>query len=224
MEGTTCGSEGGWMRVAYVNMSEPGATCPQGLSQRVFSGLTLCGRSMDRCQSTMFSTLGLNYSHVCGQARGYQYYTPDAFGQVATSNTIDGPYVDGLSITYGSNPRKHIWTYACGYREDAVHHNDIDCPCNKGASVSIPAFVGNNYYCESGTTSIQQVLHSNDPLWDGQQCDHLEVSCCSNHPNLPWFYTSLNATINEDIELRVCGDENPSNEDVPLQVIELFVR
>ena len=88
------------MRVAYVNMSEPGATCPQGLSQRVFSGLTLCGRSMDGCQSTMFSTLGLNYSHVCGQARGYQYYTPDAFGEVENFNTIDGPYVDGLSITY----------------------------------------------------------------------------------------------------------------------------
>ena len=118
MEGTTCGGEGGWMRVAYVNMSESGATCPQGLSQRIFSGLTLCGRSMDGCQSTMFSTLGLNYSHVCGQARGYQYYTTDAFTRVQQFNTIDSPYVDGVSITYGSNPRKHIWTYASGGQED----------------------------------------------------------------------------------------------------------
>ena len=34
MEGTNCGGEGGWMRVAYVNMARPGATCPQGLEQK----------------------------------------------------------------------------------------------------------------------------------------------------------------------------------------------
>ena len=45
MEGTNCGGEGGWMRVAYVNMSQSGTTCPQGLTQKVLSGLTLCGRS-----------------------------------------------------------------------------------------------------------------------------------------------------------------------------------
>ena len=28
MEGTRCGAEGGRTRVAFVNMSEPGATCP----------------------------------------------------------------------------------------------------------------------------------------------------------------------------------------------------
>ena len=26
------------------------------------------------CQSTVFSTLGLNYSQVCGQIRGYQFW------------------------------------------------------------------------------------------------------------------------------------------------------
>ena len=33
MEGTHCGGEGGWTRVAYVNMTQAGATCPQGLEQ-----------------------------------------------------------------------------------------------------------------------------------------------------------------------------------------------
>ena len=32
MEGTNCGGQGGWMRVAYVNMSQEGASCPQGLN------------------------------------------------------------------------------------------------------------------------------------------------------------------------------------------------
>ena len=83
MEGTKCGGEGGWTRVAYVNMSQSGATCPQGLTQTTLSGLTLCGRNAGPevlCQSTVFSTLGLNYTRVCGQLRGYQYIAPDAFG------------------------------------------------------------------------------------------------------------------------------------------------
>ena len=65
MEGTNCGGEGGWMRVACVNMSQSDTTCPQGLTQKVLSGLTLCGRSdtsVGSCQSTFFSSLGLNYS------------------------------------------------------------------------------------------------------------------------------------------------------------------
>ena len=70
MEGTNCGGEGGWSRVAYVNMSQSGATCPQGLTSRTLSGLTLCGRMNGDftvttsggggCQSTVFSTPGLS--------------------------------------------------------------------------------------------------------------------------------------------------------------------
>ena len=28
MEGSNCDGKGGWIRVAYLNMSEPNATCP----------------------------------------------------------------------------------------------------------------------------------------------------------------------------------------------------
>ena len=116
MEGTNCGGEGGWTRVTYVNMSQSGSTCPQGLTQTTLSGLTLCGRNSQGCQSTVFSTLGLNYSQVCGQLRGYQRGTPDCFRPYYAnpSQTIDSVYVDGVSITYSSAPRKHIWTYANG--------------------------------------------------------------------------------------------------------------
>ena len=38
MEGTSCGGEGGWTRVAFVNMTKPGAACPQGLDQAMFDG------------------------------------------------------------------------------------------------------------------------------------------------------------------------------------------
>ena len=235
MEGTNCGGEGGWTRVAYVNMSQSGATCPQGLTQTTFSGLTLCGGSRPGCHSTVFSTLGLSYFQVCGQLRGYQRGTPDAFGHYwhnPSQTTIDTVYVDGVSITYGSSPRKHIWTYAIGvnlvYQKPGVSgRTKYNCPCNNGAMFGTPPYVGSDYYCETGNNGYTccdfTANYPNDPLWDGQQCPGEEAPCCT-HPNMPWFNKTLSETTTEDIELRVCAAEDPADEDAPLEVIELFVR
>ena len=225
MEGTNCGGEGGWMRVAYVNMSQSGAICPQGLTQTTLSGLTLCGRNGSGCQSTVFSTLGLNYSQVCGQLRGYQRGTPDGFQPyyLNPSRTIDNLYVDGASITYSSAPRKHIWTYVNGLYLGNIPNNV--CPCNSDNSKVPPPIVGSDYYCETGDndkTWHESILHPNDPLWDGQQCPGEEALCCT-HPNMPWFNKTLSETTTEDIELRVCADGLSTYEDTRLQVIELFV-
>ena len=229
MEGTNCGGEGGWTRMAYINMSQSGATCPQGLTQTNLSGLTVCGRSGAGCQSTVFSTLGLNYSHVCGQIRGYQNGTPNGFHPYYynPSRTIDNLYVDGVSITYGSPSRKHIWTYANGlFLGNAQEHL---CPCNNNSLKVPPPFVGSDYYCETGNNDNKTCCDAshyrffpNDTLWDGQQCPGEEAPCCT-HPNMPWFNKTLSETTTEDIELRVCADGPTTNEDTPLQVIELFV-
>ena len=231
MNGTHCDGKGGWTRVGYLNMTESGACCPPGLALQKYDNIDhgVCGRptssSSAGCSSTTFSTLGLNYYKVCGQVRGYQYYSPDAFASL--SKGIDSYYVDGISITYGQNPRTHIWTYAAGFKEDAVSF--IVCPCNTnytgGRNVFSP-FISNRYYCESAGDSgksLTNVLYANDPLWDGKNCDDREVSCCTNS-KLPWFYRVLNDITQEDIELRVCGNEAYSNEDVPLDIIELYVH
>ena len=204
-------------------------TCPQGLTQKDFSGLTLCGRNRVGCQSTVFSTLGLRYSRVCGQLQGYQFGLPDAFQPYHSNNprpTIDDVYVDGASITYGTSPRKHIWTYANGLyllRTDSV----FNCPCNNGSGFDAPPFVGNDYYCETGnnvyTCCGTRILLSNDLLWDGQQCPGDEAPCCTQS-NMPWFFKTLSETATDNIELRLCGDDLVSDEDALLQVIELFVQ
>ena len=105
MEGTNCGNTTGWTRVAYLNMTQPGATCPQVLNQETRSGLTLCYRQGAGCHSTVYPTLGLSYSQVCGQVRAYQYGTPDAFYSFLHYNqrTINSTYVDEVSITYGDS-------------------------------------------------------------------------------------------------------------------------
>ena len=239
MEGTNCEEEGGWLRVAFVNMTQPCATCPQGLMQRNFPGLTLCGKNASRytetspggdgCQGTVFSTFGLNYSHVCGQLRGYQFATPDAFHSYHFyRKTIDDVYVDGVSITYSSASRKHIWTYANGL-DLGNDPTAYGCPCNIDSMQQVPPYIGSGYYCETGANvytwclnPYRYLFHPNDTLWDGQQCVAEETPCCT-HPNMPWFLKTLSENTTEDIEVRMCGDENARNEDTPLQAVELFV-
>ena len=152
------------------------------------------------CQSTVFSTLGLSYSRVCGQLRGYQYGSPEAFHRYygnPTSETIDSTYVDGASITYSSAPpRKHIWTYANGC--NLLHSvASFNCPCNNGSGLVLPPFVGSDYYCETGDNRYINCCNSNnlsnDTLWDGKQFPGEEAPCCS-HPSMPWFSKTLNET------------------------------
>ena len=234
MEGSNCDGKGGWMRVDYINMSEPNATCPFGLTLHQYNNIDhgLCSRPVSSSGSSalvFFSTSGVIYSKVCGQVIGYQYGSPDGFppdlgGGVFVHNpNIDNIYVDGVSITYGSNPRKHIWTLGVGLYEYSTCVQC--CPSNTGSTGTIvPSFVGNDYYCESGIASggYNSVLYPNDPIWDGQQCGGLEGPCCTN-PKMPWFIKTLNETTTEDIELRMMGSEGTNNEDTPIDILELYI-
>ena len=155
--------------------------------------------SSGSCSSTTFSTLGLKYSKVCGQVRGYQYCNPDAFEPL--SEGIDIYYVHDV---YEQNPHTHIWTYAGGRQEDRVHQYSY--PCNTGYSGSanvLSSFVGNHYYCVSGLDpgkSLTPILYVNDPLWDGKSCDSSKAACCTNSM-MPWFYRVLDDMTQDDIEL-----------------------
>ena len=56
----------------------------------------------------------------------YQFGSPNAFWLSGHSlQTIDGAYVDGVSLTYG-NPRQHIWTFAAALDE---REGSWSCPC-----------------------------------------------------------------------------------------------
>ena len=147
---TCAGDGGGWRRIANVNIST-GGDCPSGWRKDTYSGVSFCRVVSDGnfvCSSTNFSTNGISYQRVCGRARGYQKRFTDAFyGCNRAGQTIDGYYVEGISITHG-NPRQHIWTYASGLLDNQTH--SYNCPCAGG--FPSPPFVGTNYYSESGAT------------------------------------------------------------------------
>ena len=98
------------------------------------------------------------------------------------------------------------------------------CPCNNGSTETTSQYVGDDYYCESGSHVYEPyTFHYDDPLWDGKQCDYLESSCCTS-PNMPWFVKSLNQSTTDDIELRMCTSEGYPDESTPVDIIELYVR
>ena len=219
-----CGSTG-WTRVAYLDMSDPSQQCPTELRLYNEGGVRACGRqtsSDGSCDSVTFSTNGVSYSQVCGRVIGYQYTSPDALYKYAYETMlIDTPYIEGISITHGS-PRQHIWTFMGGLTESTSGMSG--CPCNTGSTVSVPSFVGGDYFCESGTfSSWTAQLYPDDPLWDGEGCGGLEGPCC-NVPGIPWFHKVLNSPISDDIELRVCADQTTSNEDVPVGLYEIYIK
>ena len=159
---------------------------------------------------------------------GYQYGSPDAidtvYGRGLTShNDINSHYVDGISLTCGS-PRRHIWTLIAG-NSDNAQYSTVNCPCTNGTTQTVQSFIGNDYFCESGNpdTYWQVKLYTADPLWDKKGCSTIEQSCCQV-TGLPWFHKIIQSPKTDYIELRVCGDEGTSNEDVPVNYYEIYVK
>ena len=238
MEGSNCGGEGGWTRIAFINMSEPGTTCPTGLTEEQYDDITynlcvnnyLSSNEAYGCSSTFFSSYTLNYTKVCGRLRGYTHGHGFSFLNYYTNpnvRSISEEYLSGVSITHDN---KHIWSYVNGWEED-YNSNTASCPCSTENPFNTPPFVGNDYYCETGRFDNSypgDYFFFNDPLWDGQQCNSYESTCCTT-PNMPWFIKTLNETVCDDIQLRVCGFGCANNRcseyyDTPLDLIELYIK
>uniref|UniRef100_A0A1X7UN91 Uncharacterized protein n=1 Tax=Amphimedon queenslandica TaxID=400682 RepID=A0A1X7UN91_AMPQE len=218
--GSLCGIKGGWTRLGKLDMTKKSAKCPSSLCTVTQSGTRICTKNKAGCNSVTIPSQRVPYSLVCGRVRGYQKYTLDAF-RFHQSSSINSPYVDGVSITHGS-PRKHIWSLAAGYSEFTrnVPHG---CPCNHGATVKPAPFVGNDFYCESGFSHWPHNRFAlSDPLWDKKQCRGQEAPCC-NRPLLPWFRKSIGYTTADNIEMRVCSDQDTNDENIGIDQYEFYV-
>ena len=205
---TCAGVGGGWTRIAHFNISA-GDDCPSGWTKDTQSNISFCRPPGNNpagylCYSTNFSTNGRSYRSVCGRARGYQKGDVWGFwGSTTTQGkTVDGSYVDGLSITHGTAPHHHIWTYAVGQFDHSS--TSWGCPCSPHRATKPPSYVSNNYYCESGATQNPPggTYYLSDPLWDGSGCSD-NNNCCSEELQ-PWFYHNLGNSTTDDIEARIC--------------------
>ena len=216
----------GWKRVAFLNMKDPDQTCPKSLRLYEDGSVRACGRretDSGTCDSVWFSTGGYVYDEVCGRVKGYQFASPDTsagpHNPQAPEEDINGPYLDGVSITHGT-PRQHIWSLFAGVFTGSC------CDTGHTNARNVRFFIGNDSFCDSGNHDNQHWLHrlfTEHPLWDGVANCRDSISCCTLHPG-PWFHTSLPSISMSDIEVRVCGDQATVDEDTPVELIEIYVK
>ena len=215
----------GWMRIAYLNTNDTDEECPHGMllnqDPRACSRKTAPGT----CVSAFYSSQFFQYNHVCGRITGYQDSSPDAFRPYYNdqTRTIDDPYVDGVSLTYGFSPRKHIWTFAGGVED--IGNSPYHCPCSStNYQGVVPDFIGDDYFCESGELLPQwrRRIYSENPLWDGIGCVSTSTCCTLNNP--PWFCKTLSQPTRDNIEMRACGDQHQNDEDVLVSLVEIYVQ
>ncbi len=216
------GTTQGWMKIADLDLTDSDY-CPEGFNIVSFQRKKFCTRYEGKgCTSIVFPTHYIQYQRICGRARAYQVGSNNAFHRFECDKcTIDDPYIDGLSFTYGYHPRRHIWSLAASWTEYKKDYSAV-CPCGKQRGTAPPRFVGNDYFCETGKYWDDKI-DLQDPLWDGQGCGKSEKECCEE-PGLPWFCRDFPEPQSEDIEVRVCSDEEKDNEDLLLELIQLYVQ
>ena len=121
------------MQLMKVDMTNRTHRCPQGLAKYSHNRKHVCRResSSGGCSSVNIAAHGIDYSRVCEKVITYQYASPDGFH--TGNDNIDSGYLDGVSITHGRYPCKHIWSFA------AIHDERVSygqCPCiNHYASI-----------------------------------------------------------------------------------------
>ena len=129
------------------------------------------------------------------------------------------------------NPRKHIWTFAAALHEVTrftTSYRQYICPCtniNNTASIPIPPYVGCDYFCDTAfETTFEYKFYPDDPLWLMIPSGCGQVNTCCSFSNPPWFMKELSSSTADDIEMGLCADEAHLNEDIPVDVIELYVQ
>ena len=87
-----------------------------------------------------------------------------------------------------------------------------------------PPYLGNQYFCDAGSVAkvTRPTVFYTHPLWDGQGCSGSNQCCSFNSP--PWFYRELSGPTKEPIKMRVNLDEEPSNEDLAIERVDLYVQ
>ena len=218
------------MRVVDLNLTNTSQNCPPDTRLTPRVPIRVCDISTFSagCSSSMFSVQDVTYSEVCGMIIGYQQGLTDAFATLpGRTVTIESHYVDGVSLTHGSNPRKHIWTFASA-RDEVGQFPHTICPCtNSTLSASAsqpPSFVGNDYFCDTGSAgrANSQTFYLDNPLWDGAGCGPADTCCSLNNP--PWFLKQLPSSTTDDIEMRICRDGHQTDEIVNIQIVQIYIR
>ena len=191
------GNSTGWMRVTELDVNN----CPPGMTTYTIMNSTntcVVVQCTLGCTTIRYSVHGIQYTTISGRIQAYQIGSLDGFfspdHESARSSNISSNYLDGVSITAGGH---HIWSFAGG------------CTCKM---TDRPAFIGDKYICDGivygeGNTDIHNFV------WQYQQC----------HRNSSWFQSHF-SPMTADIEVRICRDQDSSDENLAITSLELYIQ
>ena len=104
---------------------------------------------------------------VFGRIIARQSGDPDGFTNKnskvrATSPTLEGNYVDGVSLTYGRDPWNHIWTFAASF--------SVVAGCGRCEDHIPMVIIESNYTCETTQRLCGGTSVCTGSLWIGGSC------------------------------------------------------
>ena len=189
------------IRVAELDVNN----CPQGLtSHYVYYRKTCVVVQYEAgCTEIHYPTNNKNYTHIIGRVQGFQKSSMDCFDDIPqnksrfTNSTIFSNYIDGVSII---SSRQHIWSFAAGR-----------CSCDNIIG-NKPDFVGEHFTADGRNMAVGSG-YSSTVLWESQKCG----------TNENMFERTIEPTAS-NITVRICRDQDRSDEDLALLILDLYVQ
>ena len=197
MNRTFGGNSTGWIRVAELDVNN----CPSGLRRQITSSVYTCvvTEGTAGCTEINYPVYNLTYTQITGQVRAYQDKSSDGFEshnrRIPRPTNFTDLYNNYLDGISISTNGQHVWSFAAG--------------CNCLNTNNKPTIIGQDYTCDGVARDTSYV----GILWASQQCAR----------NSTWFYNVISPT-STDIKVRICRDENRSNEDLALKTLELYIQ
>ena len=195
---------GGWTQVVDLDFDTD--ACPGDWQPTDLGFDKVCSRAASgsgHIRTALLDTCGVAHSELRGNGAMYQYGSTDAFGDFP-STSIDDAYGDVVSITV-DDPRTHVFTYVFGFKSGGT--DDSNCPAIGGAAP--PAFVGTDFLCETGNPSST----TNERIWYDTPLFAAD-----------WFQVDLGVERTGDVETRLIGTHDTSDEDMGVATFRLQVR
>jgi hypothetical protein len=203
---TPCGGAG-WRPVVSLDIGDSSQECPTPWVEAPTPARSCYARVSDDSLGVNFPVSGPRYSKVCGRVVGYSETSTDAFAQIVGSRTIDSAYLDGMSVTHGSQ-HQHIWSFGTGHRPE---YTGFCCPwdtSNRAIARSPPSFA---------ISVMARTMEQSGMVWTAPQPaapSTLPLGLMSHSlPHLRWHGGEA-----------LCQNEDERNESTRLHLMTLYVQ
>jgi hypothetical protein len=177
-----------------------------------YNGEPICTRNLDDAGNRAASfTLAHDASSITIDMTYHQHYSADAFNGDSDASINDDVWMEGVAIAKlgADGGRTHIFGASVGISYD-TEYTSYNCPSdncgydNQDYCVGPdpPSFVGSDFWCDSG----------NSGDWDAMWYAAMKI---------PTWQIDMDLTAGDEIEIRIMADQESSNEDCGVTLLQM---